>query len=664
MSKTTNLELFKHDNVTTNTDAFNVEKALNENWDKIDTAIGENNSDIASIKTKNTEQDTRLTNIETKNATQDTSISALQEDVEEMQENIQSNADEIEDLKEETERLKNDINSISITEEAEGEDLTLTETSDARFKKFEIKGNDYQKTREGYNLAKISQQLKIFGNGVPIGTTSSNGTINSSDDNNINYTTTVANYVGFITEIITLTEGEKLTISYELSGSNSNVRQAVLQVNDDGTYINLNLKNAIANGSVSNDYTATSDMNVAIGFWTNNDELYTIDIKNLMACKESTKTYEAYGAMPSLSYKSEIKTIKNSANIAVCNKNLLKITSTTKTVTKNGVTITIDDDGLITIDGTCTTNWWPDLTYNIANNTVVHEEPKYYIPECKKLILSSKYVSGSVSPNFFVSCWYSKNEGSNTSLTLINDSVSKSSELTVNTINRVYLTINEGRVFNNYKFYLQLEEGSTATDCVEPNEQSFTIPVQQEMLTGDGFIKVDGVWKEKHINPIVTFDGSENWIWSNSSDNFVGFVLDYSAKTDGILYCDKFRARKISEINGIDLEGIALRNNNTGFYIRCPRSRLAQQNIASFKNLLNENNIKVAYTALTPTLLECTNQQKQILDELEKTIHTYKEKTHVYSTDELSPIFSVEAIKDTNTVVNNMLSMILANEEV
>lgn len=34
MSETTNLKLFKQDNPTTNTNNFDIEKTLNENWDK------------------------------------------------------------------------------------------------------------------------------------------------------------------------------------------------------------------------------------------------------------------------------------------------------------------------------------------------------------------------------------------------------------------------------------------------------------------------------------------------------------------------------------------------------------------------------------------------------------------------------------------------------
>lgn len=36
MSETTRLGLFKHDNVETNTNQFDIDQSLNENWDKID----------------------------------------------------------------------------------------------------------------------------------------------------------------------------------------------------------------------------------------------------------------------------------------------------------------------------------------------------------------------------------------------------------------------------------------------------------------------------------------------------------------------------------------------------------------------------------------------------------------------------------------------------
>jgi len=50
MSTTTNLGLFKHDNPATNTNAFDVKTALNDNWDKIDEEVGDIDNNITTIE--------------------------------------------------------------------------------------------------------------------------------------------------------------------------------------------------------------------------------------------------------------------------------------------------------------------------------------------------------------------------------------------------------------------------------------------------------------------------------------------------------------------------------------------------------------------------------------------------------------------------------------
>ena len=50
MSQTTNLGLFKHDNPATNTNAFDVKSALNDNWDKIDEEVGDIDNNIVTIE--------------------------------------------------------------------------------------------------------------------------------------------------------------------------------------------------------------------------------------------------------------------------------------------------------------------------------------------------------------------------------------------------------------------------------------------------------------------------------------------------------------------------------------------------------------------------------------------------------------------------------------
>lgn len=113
MSETTNLKLKKHDNPTTNTNTFDIENYLNENWDKID------------------ERD------------------------EEVRQSIETLQNETIQLKTENERLKEDRDSMPKAT-LEDENINIEDSAECRFKSLEIMGNSSQDTREGYNLMNAS----------------------------------------------------------------------------------------------------------------------------------------------------------------------------------------------------------------------------------------------------------------------------------------------------------------------------------------------------------------------------------------------------------------------------------------------------------------------------------------------------------------------------
>ena len=122
MSETTNLKLFKHDNPETNENQFDVQNALNNNWDKIDEFAGKANDTVVEI----------------------------QDDVEELQGDNETNKQDIanlktenEELKAENERLRQDMNAYP-SNTASGEYITLNDSADSRFNKFKIKGNSIQ----------------------------------------------------------------------------------------------------------------------------------------------------------------------------------------------------------------------------------------------------------------------------------------------------------------------------------------------------------------------------------------------------------------------------------------------------------------------------------------------------------------------------------------
>lgn len=150
MSETTNLKLFKHDNPATNENQFDVTKALNNNWDKIDdfaettnTKITENQNNIKSLQTDNTTNKQDIATLKSDNTTNKANIKALQDDNKTNKDNIEALQQENEELKAENERLNQDLNALP-SNTAEGEYITLTDSADSRFNKFKIKGNSIQ----------------------------------------------------------------------------------------------------------------------------------------------------------------------------------------------------------------------------------------------------------------------------------------------------------------------------------------------------------------------------------------------------------------------------------------------------------------------------------------------------------------------------------------
>ncbi len=91
MSETTNLKLFKHDNPSTNENQFDIETALNDNWDTIDDFAGDVNDKVIEIEDNldGQAEDIEITKQE------------LEQEIQELEQDIQSNA-----IIEETEQAK------------------------------------------------------------------------------------------------------------------------------------------------------------------------------------------------------------------------------------------------------------------------------------------------------------------------------------------------------------------------------------------------------------------------------------------------------------------------------------------------------------------------------------------------------------------------------
>lgn len=206
----------------------------------------------------------------------------------------------------------------------------------------------------------------------------------------------------------------------------------------------------------------------------------------------------------------------------------------------------------------------------------------------------------------------------------------------------------------------QLECGNKATTCEEHKEQSYIMPVQQEMLEGDYF-DFDNE-EEVHIFGKKVLTGNENWeaIGTNTSGKyrFQTKVDDIAFNADGDTYlegiCDSY---KVGTPNTTYLcqESIA-----TVQYYLIIYNEKVNDTVENFKKGLSNKNVTIYYKLATPTKLKFTDDQKAVAKELNNA-RTYKNVTNIYSTDEISPILSLDYAKDLETLLNNTQALAVNN---
>ena len=289
------LKLFKWD--TTNEidleSEFNIDKSMNENWDKLDTKAQEHENKILDIENN-------IENIQTKDTEQDKLIQKLQ---------------------------SNMINES--TEEATS--LYVEDASDLPAV-LSVKGNHYQETQEGTSNLAVLNEGSVTQDGITVDI--ENGNIK------VNGTNTTTETLIFNVGTVVLTKGE--TYYIKRLGT---VNGTGIYLNNSGTQVwgQVTETSFVAN--------ATGVFNIALTIGTNAINNTT---QQFLVSKTSGANWEeGKAAMPSLYYPSEIKVIKDEINVVKSNKNLYKITASDNNY--NGIKLTINqEEGSATATGTST----------------------------------------------------------------------------------------------------------------------------------------------------------------------------------------------------------------------------------------------------------------------------------------------------------------------
>lgn len=285
MSETTNLKLFKQDNPTTNTNNFDIEKTLNDNWDKLDENAGSTNEKIE----KNAE-----------------GIAQNKKDVDE----------ELTKIKKENSLMKSQIP----TGTASGNNIHLEDSSNMDFE-WKLRGWSRQETRSGKNLFDNTVEPQFISN-------AKKEIINTGE--RIILTAKTFSYAIFkVEKNIREYAGKTVRLKMDFSKSNANLNPKYGVLLGSSDYSNREVKGESTVSGYTITFNLPSELEnekeylfVRLYATQNNEgniENYVDYTKIILTIDNENMSYEAFGVSPSPEYPSKIENVGD--NINLFNKN-------------------------------------------------------------------------------------------------------------------------------------------------------------------------------------------------------------------------------------------------------------------------------------------------------------------------------------------------------
>ena len=220
-------------------------------------------------------------------------------------------------------------------------------------------------------------------------------------------------------------------------------------------------------------------------------------------------------------------------------------------------------------------------------------------------------------------------------------------------ITKIFFRCNGTSNNGNIKYY-DIMFSYEDIDYIPHQGQSYLVDVQQPMFEGDTFVRQDGKWYEMHNWIKIIVDGTNVKVTDTKDTGYViQALLGTKNYKPGIGYSNRFIYDKV----------LTWKTPNTlifttiGAYLHFDRSLLGDltinnENINAMlkKQYDSGNEIYVLGQLLEPQLLECTEAQSKVLDEIYNKAHTYKNITNISAeSSEVNPIINVKYLKDAET---------------
>lgn len=195
--------------------------------------------------------------------------------------------------------------------------------------------------------------------------------------------------------------------------------------------------------------------------------------------------------------------------------------------------------------------------------------------------------------------------------------------------------------------------------------QTYTIPTQQPFRAikniRDTFIKKNNKWYERHYGSRYIITGTENIILEDIGRFGISFKQSDrkpkipSSNTSLIGNMSNYYKESTPSLTYKKEQGFCF---DMAYYLRIYDNTYSpNKDLEGFKTRLSEQYnagtpVYVDYVLETPLDIECTEEQSKILEELNNA-RTYKNVTHIYSTDKISSYKEVTYYLDNRLTITN-----------
>lgn len=276
-----------------------------------------------------------------------------------------------------------------------------------------------------------------------------------------------------------------------------------------------------------------------------------------------------------------------------CGENLVEFPYLKSDANINGLLITIQQDGGVTINGTATESTWYAVNVGIQKR----------LPMNTPMTLSGCPAGGSMG-SYYIGLylggkWFADTGNGNTDVKFTTREIAS----------RVEVSIVKGTVCNNLTFYPKIEVGTTITPYSKYTGQTATLTLPRIIYGGT----VDAVTGEGHetwklLDDFDSYnynEGAESSGWTQSEAAVAWYVFN----PDLIPNRSKIVANVFSTVQTITINTTPYTIGSMNGYIafRLPRSVAATAD--EVRNWLKEHNAQIAFEVKSPTPIVSTGAQ-------------------------------------------------------